>query len=822
MARRIRGVLITGLTLYFTLLGGTTVTNVLLWPRIVHQALLTLLLAGWLVALLVRRRPFPATPLDGPILAYSVVYAVSTLFALDTRISVEMLWEMGTHILMFYLLVDVMRTYRPGVIFRSMFFTYAVVVIVGVFRLGTWYFGWQSSIPGWFEIGGLRDPFPPVIYRVGIPPAVATEIAGYLAMWIPVGLAWAVATHSGQTRQALLVWLIGVLFMTGLTFSRGGLLSLVVSVPTFCFLFLVGNWPRRDRVLAMLADARVRVALAAVILAVMAALAVGTVRLGALRERLTGDSYLSGDAVRWDLWHSAWRMGFQDPLTGVGPYGYGRALRWLRTPELARDHMMRPHNLPLLVWAEAGLPGVLALAWMVGVAVWVGFRRWKQAVGAERIRLAGVCAGLLGIAAHNVVDALIFTPNLLPVFVLVAFLVFPLERNRDRAPRVYRALPPVLLGVMGMALIGWFFSHRAYYFAVQANRLEASGDMESALEAIDMARQLDPSLGLYAAQRARYLGRLAAGDGSYLPVALAAYEEVFAYEDSNDVMHANYAYLLAQAGDIETAFEEMQVAAAIFPHDPRYFLWVGEYAEALGAEAQARQAYLQALENRPGRAVSAYWDLTPLRSEVRAAFLDAQGLADVPPAHLQAVSPDCWPYLVDDPPSSDAGLARLCEAEIALRVTGDPAEALGLLDEAVQADRSRGRLYVLRAEAGLAQGDLSLAGRDARTALFLDEWGGYMVLGRLAELEGDLPAAARAYGRILPGVLLRPAYAFAVYSRRDIDLLLPGLVAPAPDPSQLVPFQALVRVYDALGDVESAQRVYDAMLAYDPYAVLGE
>lgn len=819
MKRRTGRILLIIFALYFTFIGGTFFTSTHFIARIVHQVLLLLLFGGWLLYRSVKRQPFPATPLDGPVLVYFLVYSLATVFALDVRISVEQLWELGTHILLFYLLVDLMRSHGPDTIFRALFLAINVVVIVAVFQLAAWYFGWSFFGRGWFEIGGLQDPLPPVLYRLGIGPFGPPEISGYMAVWFTVGLAWAVASPSKQARRMWVLWLVGVLFTLGLTFSRGGILSLAVSLSVFAFLYLVGSSRWRDRAQGLLSDWRVRMALIILVPLLVTALGVAVVQLGKARQILTGSSFASGDAVRLDLWRSAWQVGLQDPLTGVGPFGFGRALRMARNPMLARDQHHRPHNLPLFVWAEAGLPGVLAFVWLVGMIAWVSYRRWRQAEGPERIRLAGMCAGLSGYAAHNMVDALLYTPNLLPIFAVVAYLIVPLERE-DRKPRIYQFLTVVLLVILAAAMLGWTFSHRAYYYAEQARRYAQSGDLVSAVESVDIARRVDPSLGLYAAQRARYLGELAVQDDKYLPDALDAFREAFRYENTYDVLHANYAVLLVRSGDLESALDEMVLAASIYPLNPRYFLWAGEYAERLGDDAQARELYREALEGLPYWAVSAYWDATALRIGVRDEFLRAAGLAGVPLEHLRAVSSICWPRFVDQVNTLDAGQVLSCDGEIALNVELDPEEAVHLLGRALEENPRSAMSYALRAEAQLLLGDVEQAERDALIATFLEGRYGNVILGRIAQANGDFDAAILVYQQSGPTVTVRKGWSFTVYSRQDSFTLLPDLIAPAPDPYYYASWLAMMQVYESVGSPEEAQAVRDAILRYDPYFVL--
>jgi tetratricopeptide (TPR) repeat protein/O-antigen ligase len=808
--KRWRGRLITLAVLYFTFLGGTFITDQRLWPRIAHHAIVTLILAVWVVTLLRRGRSLPATPLDWPILVTFLVNVLATVFAVDPRVSVEALWQLGVHVLFFYLIVDLMRAYRPRVILEPVFFAAAVVVLVGVFEFVSWYFGlgWLPIFRhGWFELGGLRDPIPPVIYRLSFTLTVSTFLSGYLALLIPVGLAWALATRVKDTRRGLILWLVGALVVEGLSFSRGGLLSLAVSLPAVVLLVLASVPGWRERAARLLRDWRVCAALVGVVVIV------ALLGLGWARQNLAG--HRSGDVQRLDLWRSAWQIGLSDPLTGVGPGGYGRALRLYRNPQITRDHITTPHNVPFLIWAQAGLPGILALAWLIGAAAWAGYRRWRAADGPDRIRLAGVCAALLGFAAHNLFDTLTATPITLPVLALVGYLVTPLavENHRPVLPRRW-PVPAALLALLALSAVGWAFSDWAQYHFARSIRLADSGDLRGALDAIEAAQRIDPAMGFYAAQRAQYVGQLAAGDDAHLPDALAAYEAALAREGTYDLMRANYAMLLAGSGGPAAARQEMEQAARIRPRNPHYHLWVGALAEEMGDRASAEQAYRDALALRPEWATSRYWDTTPVREGVRVSFLETEGIAALPLDALAALPAECWPVAAgDDPPEGDP----LCAGEVALRLDGDPGAALTWLDGAVAANRADGRAYALRAEAHLALDDPASAGHDARMALFLGEARANIVLGKIAEAEGDLDAAAWAYEIGGPLTVQLQGWDVAVYARRGSLMLLPLLDAPGPSRYDFASWVALAELYTRQGRVDEAGGVYDVILALDPY-----
>ncbi|HEC22635.1 MAG TPA: hypothetical protein ENI95_06940 [Chloroflexi bacterium] len=804
--------LLMALVLYLTLFGGPVV-NLVFGLRVFHHALMTLLIGGWLVTLLRRREPLPATPLDWPVAAQVIVFALATAFALDPRISLEAFWRIGLHTLLFYLIVDLMRRHGHRVMLEPVLFAAAAVSLIGLIEFASWYLGlpWLPMFrQGWLSIGGLAHPIPPVIYRLGFTMSGPTALSAYLGLVIPVGLGWLIATRSTETRRGLVLWLIAALVVQGLSFSRGGLLSLAVSLPSLGALILLADPARRAQLGVWLRDWRVRAALA-VAFALVLAFGLAWMRTGLSDRR-------AGDTERLDLWRTGWRIGLDDPLTGVGPYGFGRAMRSYRDPKVTDDRHRTADNYPLTVWAEAGLPGLLTLFWLVGAIAWVGYRRWRGAEGWERVRVAAICAALLGFGVHNLVDAFTDTPHRLPGLVFAAYLVMPFRPEpRLWGGRLRRALPGVLLALVVLSAGGWAVADLAHYHFSRAVALYDRDDLEGALAEIDAARRIDPAMGYYAVQRAQILGELAAADGSYLDQALDAYQTALAFEGTFDLSHANYAALLAQSGDPRAALDEMQQARRINPREPRYTFWVGMFAGAAGEETTAREAYLEALEMSPAWVGSPFWEGTPLRAASRNAFLQAQGAEGLPLDALAALPDVCWPFAPERWAASAEAADLECRGEVALRFEDDPASALPWLSRAIDADPAYPRGYVARAEAYLALGDREAAERDARTAIFLGDGHGYYVLGRLAEAEGDLEAAIEAYAAGGPLIVQPQNWDVTVYMRRGSLFPLPQLDAPGPSRYDFASWMALAGLYTAQGRDEDARVVYDAIHALDPY-----
>jgi O-antigen ligase/Tfp pilus assembly protein PilF len=782
--------------------------------RILYQVLATGVLGAWLISLIRRGDGLPASPLNLPLLGLFGVYTLATILSPDPRFTLEGLWQVGIHILLLLMLVDILRRQGTRRVIQPILFAAAVVILVGFVELMAWYFGLAFPLPrqGWFEIGGLIQPLPPNMLRVSSTFGRPTLLAAYLAILIPLSIAWMLSTHSRDTRIGLALWLGGAVTIEALSFSRGGLVSLGASLPVFFVLSMSGRMGWLKQNLSRFKTWQI-VGMGAFALVAIAGLAWGW----ATQDFL---GHLSGDVQRLDLWRSAWEIGRDHPLTGVGPLGFGRALRGYRDPLLTQDHLTSPHNGPLLIWAEAGSLGVLAVAILLGVLGVVALRRWHSAQGAEKIRIAGAIAGLVGFAAHHMVDTFLQTPNLLPALLLIAFLILPYSQSA--IPQKWRGFAPAaLLAALVLSALGWGIADTAQMALARAIRLAQKSDLKGAVESLDSAIRLDPYLGIYQAQKAQYLGALALEDSAYLDRAFQAYQAALANEASYPPMRANQAMLLSQSGDQAAALAAMRQAQALQPDDARLSLWAGDLSAAQQDTAGALRAYAQALTLSPGWIESRYWDRTALRQQARQAFIAAHGLSTLPIQTLGKMWSPCWPgegYSVPDAPSP--AVPAYCEAEKAYYVEGNRQAALADLNSAIKADRTLSASYILRAKIYLEQADLAAANRDGQTALFLQDMHGMTILGQVAEQRGDLVTAEKLYLQGGPGVYQSFGWEMAMYGRRGDITLLPLFESPGPAQSEFTAWLALLGLYESQGRTAEAQAVREAILRLDPTYLL--
>ncbi|WP_318208925.1 O-antigen ligase family protein [Streptomyces sp. SJL17-1] len=204
----------------------------------------------------------------------------------------------------------------------------------------------------------------------------------------------ALGSGPGRTRTAALVC-AGLLFLPlVLSFSRGAWIATVLA----CGIQLLLSGPRRA--------ARVALAAGALGVVLVGGLGIGSAMVKERVASITQVAAAPDQSVtdRYTMWAAAGRMWASEPVTGVGLKGFpqyrdSNASLALSSGSdtagagaaFARQPLLSPHNMYLLVLSEQGLFGLLALAgsW---VALLVGALR-RRRLGAD---CALVATGLLG------------------------------------------------------------------------------------------------------------------------------------------------------------------------------------------------------------------------------------------------------------------------------------------------------------------------------------------------------------------------------------------------------------------------------------------
>ncbi len=813
------------LIIYFTFIGGTFYSQLNFTLRVANFIIVTLILGVWLLQKLRRGEGLPRTYLDGAIGLYLLASLISALGGQSPRFSLEQSWFTLVHTLAFYLLVDLLRRGWAARLTWAFLMASAAVCLVGLIEFMAWYIGtplFGGFAQGWLDIGGWQQPLPPVIYRLAITLNGSTPLSAYLALLIPpaIGLFISLPRHN-PNRSALVAWLILAFTAQILTFSRAGVLALLISLG-----LMAGGWyyvsGKSLRLTAFWQN--LRPLYRAALLAGIGLIVVSTIFWW---QQSFANRQGSTD-FRFGLWRVALTVFENQPLSGAGPGNFGRALLRLNQADLPRQQIGSAHNVYLNTAAELGLLGLLAGGYLL-LRVGLGWReRWRQispSAKVERLRLIACGAALAGLAAQTLVDTYGATPIILVMLALAAYSVQELQpplllrRQRWLAYGAAALLGVYAFGLIWLAQADWYFQ--------RSIAVEQSGNLPEAVGLAQQAAALDPYLALPLFRLAWLEAKLAEqkGDPATRQAAIEHYRAGLNQEPIWGLNSANLAGVLWAQGQRPEAIETLQQTLSV-EKDSLYWVNLGYFYEQMGRWAEAAAAYGQALGLSPALAGSGFWTATPERahrwpdfaaqavSQLKDETARRQLLVSLALARqeFEAVVELVGPVTAETGPFLRAALA---EAYLNLGRL-EPAEAALRLVEPTTA-----RDFLLWGRLNQLTGDLAAAEKAFKTAIFLGDGSAYFYLGQLYEQQGNLRAAETAYWRSFSPHYFSENIEVTIYGRPgNNDLLAPPLLRLGVGPAQAAPWLALARLFEAQQRFDDAQQVYELLRLEDPFLPL--
>lgn len=778
---------------YVLLLGGTFNGLVLYRLNLINTLLIAVGGLLWLGWRLRQRRFLPRTYLDYPLLALLAAYFLATAFSIDPRRSIDFTLRMVLYALIFYLLVDLRRSGWPTELFvKVLLILSGFILFLGTWELARWYAGWLS-------IGGWANPIPPATLRVRAFLGHSNFAAAFLNLLLPLAIVRAFRQGWGA-RILLGLWTLITLVLIFFTSSRGGWLGTAAALGCLGLLWVLAHplrithaweWLRRHPWWSA--------ALVTVLLLLSLPLGVLVMR------QAQHPSHGGGFGSRQWIWSAAWQALRHDPLTGIGPFTFGSLMtRLYSIPPLML--LAHAHSYIFNTAAETGLPGLAALIWLTMSLAYVTLRRWRALPAGRRFTVSGLIAALVGCAVHSLFETPQTMPTICVMIAVVLALLVAEERPTAHLPR--NAGNTALLVAWLVVTLGGFWALRAYAPFTRGVLAANLGQWKAATVELDRAADLDPFNAFFHLQAGYAHGRLAleTGDQESLGEALAQYETGVALEPDFCTNWANLGMLHWYAGDEAGAIESLERAVVLSPDEPAFRLTLGRFYEATGREADARAMYEAALASRPFWANSFFFRATPLRTELRDAWLDERSHAPLPQE----------PELV-------AGWEALA--------IGEPAEAQRHFEQARGLNSPDA--YLGLGLAYLAQSEFELAEQSLRTARFLPSpfpWDSSrigMALGQLATARGDCAQAVVEYERALdelrqvtsfgPGRLGTSDYGWYIFNRESImPDLLPGVEYVRFTDDAVEALLQLGTCYETLGDRDAAAQVYVEALEAAP------
>jgi O-antigen ligase len=249
--------------------------------------------------------------------------------------------------------------------------------------------------PAGMMLGGTLFP------RIAGPLDGPNQLAGYFEIAIPLLLAFRLARGSGPVLDLAL---IAATFATLLTFSRGGIVGLVLGALTVAFASASSRVTRPFVATVMALSVVAAVAFGALVISGHGGQLANAPLLGRASDTESGaasPTEFSGLGTRAELWKAAWAMWRAHPLLGVGPGNYELELAHYGAPGI-RTHA---NSLYLQALAEGGILMLAAMLALLAAALATLVRY------AESPLAIGALGATVALAAHQVVDDLFFYPK---------------------------------------------------------------------------------------------------------------------------------------------------------------------------------------------------------------------------------------------------------------------------------------------------------------------------------------------------------------------------------------------------------------------------
>jgi O-antigen ligase len=226
--------------------------------------------------------------------------------------------------------------------------------------------------------------------RVGGTIGHPNALAKYVEMLIPLSMVLLFTRIRSKYKIMSMITFVAALVVLLLTLSRGGWVCFTGSIALVLLLIF------RARLISL------RTLVAILLIGVIFA-GVGAGFSGMVQSRLFGDDYGAAKG-RMPLNRIAINVIRHHPIFGVGLKNYGKVMH-LYNPNIERMRTNMVHNAYLLIAAEAGIPGLLLMLWLLGAILKMGLENInrKQDVFLKSLNI-GIVAGLAALLAHWLVD----------------------------------------------------------------------------------------------------------------------------------------------------------------------------------------------------------------------------------------------------------------------------------------------------------------------------------------------------------------------------------------------------------------------------------
>lgn len=338
------------------------------------------------------------------LVAYPTLIALSVLYATNRELALNEVVIVVQGLLLAVYIIHIVKR-RSDVLF-----VVAMIAIGPIFQgvLAIGAFGPLANV----NLNRIRDLLTPngrTVGSFGSP----NVLGGYLTLVIPVAVSLLVATSSRVLKlTAALSSSLGLVALV-LSQSRGAWVGATISITVLLIML------HRRRLLAPVLVLGIALGFVAVLIG-----------FGALvLTRIQSPD--NGAAVsRIALMDLAFSVIAERPITGVGANNFAVSLGPYLTPDFTGSWVSTVHNKYLLVWAEAGILGLLAWVWMVLASVRTGFATWKRRLEGLGTLSLGLALGVVGVMIHAFGEIYHGRPDVHMLYIVIG-LILAINRIED-------------------------------------------------------------------------------------------------------------------------------------------------------------------------------------------------------------------------------------------------------------------------------------------------------------------------------------------------------------------------------------------------------
>ena len=549
-------------------MGSSARTGFLLSKVLITQGILLILLLVWIIKMILEKEVrLVRTPLDLPILLLFFFSLLSLINARHFAAGLQELFTLLTYILLFYLIVNNLRTPKQVErIFIPVFLAAAFVSIEGI--LENWGLGVLVT----------RGERPPEIFSfLGNP----NYIAQYLITVLPLSIILSVFANS-KVKKTLSALVSAILiFCLFLIFSRGAWLGFLVSL-----MFLGFILPLPKLKLRISAKWVIPLLLIVVLL----------VSYFVLTTQQFQQELFRRIPARIINWKTALLMIRAHPILGSGIGNLYFVLPRYLLPQfheiLPMQRIAESHNDYLHIWAETGIFGLLAFLWLIIAYFRRGFQRLKSETGYQRALMAAFLAAALATLVQSFFSFNLHRPvsNLMFWTILALTIV-----SQEKAPLVSRRKSSYSIVVSLAVLFAILFyacsikPFRADVYYQKGRRYTQQQEWDKGSILFKKAIEIDPKN-----PQIHYALGNAYGKSKEYDKAIVEYREALAIDPYHIYARTNLGIVFHLIGKDLRAEGELKKAIALHPFYGEPHFYLGQIYEKRGNVGGAKGKYREA------------------------------------------------------------------------------------------------------------------------------------------------------------------------------------------------------------------------------------